>query len=81
GMRLTAPMPGSITRVWVGVGDAVKRGEPLVTMEAMKMEHTLVAPEDSVVESIHYTEGMLVPAEAQLVTLSTVAEQAPESTS
>ncbi len=74
GLRLTAPMPGSVTQVWVSPGDAVQRGQPLVTMEAMKMEHTLTAPEDCFVAAVHFPVGALVSAEAQLVTLS---EDAP----
>ena len=45
-----APMPGRILAVMVGAGDAVKRGAPLVVMEAMKMEHTVVAPADGIVD-------------------------------
>lgn len=76
GLRLTAPMPGSVTQVWVQAGDAVKRGQPLVTMEAMKMEHTLTAPEDCWVAALHFPVGALVPADAQLVTLSETEPQA-----
>ena len=49
---LTSPMPGKVLQVLVSAGDRVAGGEPLIVMEAMKMEHTLRSPVDGVVESI-----------------------------
>ncbi|MGS0743875.1 acetyl/propionyl/methylcrotonyl-CoA carboxylase subunit alpha, partial [Glaciimonas sp. GG7] len=54
GGRLTAPMPGKIVAVLVAAGDQVKKGAPLLIMEAMKMEHTIAAPGDGVVEELLY---------------------------
>ena len=47
-------MPGSVVSVLVNVGDVVKKSQPLIIMEAMKMEHTIVAPLDGVVEAIYF---------------------------
>jgi 3-methylcrotonyl-CoA carboxylase alpha subunit len=55
--RVTAPMPGKIVRVSAEGGAAVKRGQPLVVLEAMKMEHTLTAPMDAQVESVDVAVG------------------------
>ena len=71
---LTAPMPGAITAVMVKAGDRVKRGAPLVMLEAMKIEHTIVAPFDGVVLEIRYEKGEQVAQEgAELVKLEPVA--------
>ena len=55
--RLTAPMPGKLIAVHVARGAQVKRGTPLLVMEAMKMEHTIVAPRDGEVMEILYAVG------------------------
>jgi len=60
---LRAPMPGTVTAVMVEVGASVTRGTALLVLEAMKMEHTITAPADGVVKSIHYQVGDLVPEE------------------
>ena len=57
GGKLTAPMPGKVIAVMVKVGDDVKKGTPLVILEAMKMEHTIVAPADGVVSQVNYKVG------------------------
>ncbi|CDG80676.1 acetyl-CoA carboxylase biotin carboxylase subunit [Janthinobacterium agaricidamnosum] len=57
GGRLTAPMPGKVVAVLVHKGQHVRKGEPLVIMEAMKMEHTIAAPHDGLVEEILYAVG------------------------
>jgi 3-methylcrotonyl-CoA carboxylase alpha subunit len=44
GGRLTAPMPGKVVSFAVSAADAVKKGQPLAVMDAMKMEHTIAAP-------------------------------------
>ena len=49
---LTAPMPGNVLRVLVAAGDAVVAGQPLVVVEAMKMEHQINAPADGVVADV-----------------------------
>lgn len=57
---LTAPMPGSVIRVQVVEGDAVTAGQPLVVLEAMKMEHTVVSPVDGVVVALPAEVGRQV---------------------
>jgi 3-methylcrotonyl-CoA carboxylase alpha subunit len=57
GGRLTAPMPGKVLSFAVRVGDAVKAGQAVAVMEAMKMEHTLHAPADGVVAELLYAPG------------------------
>jgi 3-methylcrotonyl-CoA carboxylase alpha subunit len=65
--RLTAPMPGKIVAVLVDRSDTVKKGAPLLIMEAMKMEHTITAPDDGVVEDVLYAVGDQVAEGAQLL--------------
>jgi 3-methylcrotonyl-CoA carboxylase alpha subunit len=67
GGRLTAPMPGKVVAVQVQAGQEVKKGQPLVIMEAMKMEHTIAAPGDGVVEEILYAVGDQVADGAPLL--------------
>lgn len=57
GGRLAAPMPGKVVKVLVGAGTEVSAGTPLIVLEAMKMEHTLIAPADGVVAALHYAVG------------------------
>lgn len=64
---LLAPMPGRITAVEVAPGDKVTKGQRLVTLEAMKMEHALTAPFDGVVAELNAAPGAQVPVEALLV--------------
>ena len=64
--RLTAMMPGRVVKVMAKVGDNVKKGQALIIMEAMKMEHTIVSPRDGVVERVAFNENDLVPADAVL---------------
>ncbi len=69
GGHLTAPMPGSVVSILVAVGEAVRKGQPLIIMEAMKMEHTIVAPLDGVVEAIYFAAREQVKEGAELVAL------------
>jgi acetyl/propionyl-CoA carboxylase alpha subunit len=64
-----SPMPGKILKVLITEGSLVKKGDPLVIMEAMKMEHTLKASKDGVVISIKCSEGDLVEGQVELVEL------------
>jgi len=64
---LEAPMPGRVTRVAVSVGEAVKRGQELIVVEAMKMENALVAPLDGVVKSLAVKVGDMVSPGSALV--------------
>lgn len=65
--RLTAPMPGKIVALLVEAGQSVKKGESLLIMEAMKMEHTIAAPIDGVVKELMYLVGDQVSDGAQLL--------------
>ena len=64
---LTAPMPGKVIALLVDKGATVKQGQPLLVMEAMKMEHTMTAPKDGLVESFNYAVGDQVPEGATLL--------------
>jgi acyl-CoA carboxylase subunit alpha len=66
---LTAPMPGTVIRVVVAEGDRVEARQPLVVLEAMKMETPVVAPYEAVVRSIHVAEGDRVAGGTVLVEL------------
>ena len=65
--RITAPMPGRIVQVHIKAGQAVGRGEPLMVLEAMKMEHTLSAPADATVETVEAAVGDQIVEGAVLV--------------
>ena len=69
---LTAPMPGKIIAVKAAVGDAVKAGDPLIIMEAMKMEMTLEAPRDGVVAEVTAVVDALVTDGEMLLALEEV---------
>ncbi|MBU0891715.1 MAG: acetyl/propionyl/methylcrotonyl-CoA carboxylase subunit alpha [Gammaproteobacteria bacterium] len=74
GGRLTAPMPGKVVSFAVKAGDVVTKGQPLAVMEAMKMEHTIAAPADGVVQELLYAPGDQVTEGAELLKL-VVAEK------
>ena len=67
GTQLTAPMPGKVIAVNVAVGAPVTKGAALIVMEAMKMEHTIVAPADGTISEILYGVGDQVDEGAELV--------------
>ena len=69
GGRLTAPMPGKVIAVSVKEGDVVEQGQPLLVMEAMKMEHTIGAPTAGTVREVFYSVGEQVQEGAQLISL------------
>ena len=68
---LLAPMPGSVIRLGVALGDRVTAGQPLVWLEAMKMEHTVTAPADGVVTELDVTVGQQVEMGAILARVET----------
>jgi 3-methylcrotonyl-CoA carboxylase alpha subunit len=68
--RLTAPMPGRVIQLMVEPGSRIQRGQPLMLIEAMKMEHTVSAPADGVVEAVRYGPGDLVEEGAELIALA-----------
>lgn len=63
---LIAPMPGRIRKALVRAGDSVKRGQVVLILEAMKMEHAIRAPRDGTVTRLDHAEGDLVEAGAVL---------------
>lgn len=69
-VTVAAPMPGKILGIKASVGQAVKKGEVLVILEAMKMENEIVAPEDGTVASINVANGDSVEAGATIATLN-----------
>jgi propionyl-CoA carboxylase alpha chain len=70
GGGLTAPMPGAVLTTEVAAGDTVAKGDLLVILEAMKMEHRIVAPRDGTVEQVHVGVGDQVDNAQLLVTLA-----------
>jgi 3-methylcrotonyl-CoA carboxylase alpha subunit len=60
-------MPGKVIAVEVATGQAVTKGQKLLTLEAMKMEHSLVAPFDGVVAELNVSAGAQVQVDALLV--------------
>jgi biotin carboxyl carrier protein len=68
-LRISAPMPGKIVRVAVEPGQSVAAGEPLVVMEAMKMENEIRAPREGTVKEIAVRAGQAVETGAVLAVL------------
>jgi len=66
---LVAPMPGAILATEVKSGDNVSKGDVLIVLEAMKMEHRITAPRDGKVENVHVAIGDQVEKEQLLVSL------------
>ena len=69
-VKISAPMPGKILGVKANAGDAVKKGQVIVVLEAMKMENDIVAPQDGTVASINVTAGQSVESGAVLATMN-----------
>lgn len=69
-VKVTCPMQGKILGVKVKVGDAVKKGDVVAVLEAMKMENDIVAPQDGTVASIEVKEGDSVETGAVVVSLN-----------
>ena len=67
---LSAPMPGKIIKIGAKAGEKVRRGAVLVILEAMKMEHSITAPADGVVEAVHFRVGDLVKEGAALLSFA-----------
>jgi biotin carboxyl carrier protein len=64
---IKAPMPGLILEISVAVGQEVKENDPLLILEAMKMENSIVSPRDGVIKSISMTKGAAVEKGALLI--------------
>jgi biotin carboxyl carrier protein len=71
---LVAPMPGNVIRLGAAVGEAVTTGQPLIWLEAMKMEHTITAPADGVLAELNVKAGQQVEVGAVLARV-----EAPEA--
>lgn len=69
-VKVNSPMPGKILSVKASVGQAVKRGEVIMILEAMKMENEIVAPSDGTIASINVNEGASVEAGSVLASLN-----------
>tara|TARA_B100000003_G_scaffold168843_1_gene155752 strand:- start:141 stop:668 length:528 start_codon:yes stop_codon:yes gene_type:complete len=67
---LTAPMPGTVREVLVKIGQRVREGQPMMVLEAMKMEHQISAPESGEVSSIHFKEGDRVDMGETLISIT-----------
>jgi propionyl-CoA carboxylase alpha chain len=74
---LVAPMPGNVIRLGAAVGDTVTSGQPLIWLEAMKMEHTITAPADGVLAELNVATGQQVEVGAVLARVE--APQDPEA--
>ena len=70
GVKVTSPMPGTILSVSATVGQAVKKGDTLCVLEAMKMENAIPAPQDGVVASVNVSKGSSVNAGDLLVSMN-----------
>ena len=70
GEAVTAPMPGNILKVAVSQGQAVKEGDLLVVLEAMKMENEIFAPKAGTVAAVNVTKGQNVDTGATMVVLA-----------
>lgn len=70
GIAVTAPMPGKILAVKANAGQAVKKGDVVLVLEAMKMENDIVAPEDGTIATINVAVGDSVESGATLATLN-----------
>ena len=69
-LRVTAPMPGTILDVKVKAGDAVKSGQLIAILEAMKMENEIFSPRDGVVAQVVAAKGSAVDTGAPIIVLS-----------
>ncbi|MBQ7499826.1 MAG: acetyl-CoA carboxylase biotin carboxyl carrier protein subunit [Clostridia bacterium] len=70
GEVISAPFPGSVVRICKKSGDPVKKGEPVVVIEAMKMENEISAPRDGKIAAIHVSGGQSVEKGTSLVSLA-----------
>ena len=76
---LLAPMPGSVIRLGAALGDIVTAGQPLVWLEAMKMEHTITAPSDGILAQLDVSVGQQVEVGAVLARVESPASAEGES--
>jgi biotin carboxyl carrier protein len=71
---ITSPMPGNLIKLMVAEGDRVVEGQPLVIVEAMKMENEIRSPADGIVKRVRYSVGDLVDAGVPIVELEAEEE-------
>ena len=69
-VKITAPMPGKIVAVKANAGAAVKKGQVILVLEAMKMENDVVAPQDGTLASVDVAAGASVEAGSVLATMN-----------
>jgi len=68
--KVSSPMPGKIISVKATIGQAIKKGEVILILEAMKMENEIVASQDGIVASVNVSAGQTVEAGTLLATLN-----------
>lgn len=71
---VAAPMPGKVVKVLKGVGDEVEEGEPVIIVEAMKMEHTLRAPTAGTISELRCAEGDQVDSNVPLLEIDSISK-------
>ena len=71
--NLISPMPGTIIEVMASEGQQVSKGDTLLVLEAMKIEHTIVAPHDGTVQTMHYRAGDMVEEGVELLVLAEIS--------
>jgi biotin carboxyl carrier protein len=69
GAKIKSQMPGKIVRILVSPGAEVQKGQPLMVMEAMKMENEIKSPQDGVIKEIKVSEGQAIETGAELLVL------------
>ena len=69
GLQVKSPLPGSVIKVLVSEGQAVKRGDTLLTLESMKMENAIMAEQDGTVKQVAVTPGQNVMQDDLLIVL------------
>lgn len=72
--RFTAPMPGTIVTIHIKPGQSVEKGEQLLVMEAMKMEHTLFAPSKGIIKNVFFNVGDMIQEGVELIQFETIEE-------
>lgn len=70
GETISAPMPGNILKINVSAGQAVKKGDVLIILEAMKMENEILSPKDGAVAQVVTSKGAVVETGAPLVVIA-----------
>ena len=69
GTTMEAPMPGKVLKVLVKAGEQVKENQPIIVLEAMKMENEIVAPKDGVVSAVYVNEGAAIDVGQPIATV------------